>query len=194
MPATNRNLLFLLIGLVLALTALILFEPTTRRALLDPVADALQPVRYLLSFASQAQQWRAMVIALSALLAVAAVRLASRLSWSTPRADPEPSTPLGRDSLEEIVHLLDGADRSLLKRERIGRLLLELLAQALAVHEGTPVKDARRLLATGQASVDPTVNAVLSPDAGEPKRRHREAYYQQVGHVLSVIEHLQQEV
>lgn len=194
MPAnTRRPVLPLVIGLVLALTGLILYQPTVRRAVLDPVAEGLQPLRYLLSFASQAQLWRAAVIVLSTLLAVVAVRLIIRLSWSPSPPEPDLSKPMGRDPLEDIVRLLDGADRSPLKRERIGRLLTELLAHALATHRNTTVEEARRLLAIGQAEVDPEVQAFLSPQPPEPKRRHRGTYHRQIEHVLSVIEQLQQE-
>jgi len=179
---------------VLALTALILCQPVLRRALLDPLTEAVRSFRELASYASQDQQWRAALVALAGLLTFAVVRLAAKRSWSGRPLAPEPPEPMGQDPLADLLRLLDGADRSLLKRERIARLLGELLTRALATHRGLSIEEIRRRLLTGQAELDPTVCAVLYPDPMGTRPSHRASYRRQVEHVLSVIERLQQEV
>ncbi len=188
---------YLVVGLVLltlALAALLLFQPSVRRTVFDPLAEALRALRDLMGSASQDQQWRAAVVVLAALLAVVAGRLVPRWSWPASSPDTAPGEPNGREPLQTLARLLEGAERSPIHRERICQHLDKLLVHAVAEHHNTSLQEARCLVAAGHVDLDPEVRTFLYPDRTHARRAPQRSSAAQIAHVLTVIEQLQQEV
>jgi hypothetical protein len=182
------------LGIVLVLTLLLLYNEPLRRAILEPATWMINDVRRSLDALPQALLWGIGLLIGSVILVASWRRALAGFRCKPERRRRTTVKPRNTNAITSLARDLHRSPKRHVSRVRIVRELSILAVRLIAQKEGLPLDAARSLLNSGQWPEDPRVRRFFASrrdgKSGVPKQSFLEA----AAHTLAHLEHYHQEV
>jgi len=176
---------------VIVLSLLLVFTPTARRVVLEPIVGTINAFRSLSQYMSQDLQW---LIVLLVSFVIGLVYTISRLPRREKRrvASAAPRFPTEGPTMR-IAQLIEQSSRYRHRNAQLTVELRDLAARVLARQRGIPVHEAKDLLDQERWTDVETVRQALTTDAYQPRHKGTQHTLARVDRILDEIERISQE-